>query len=67
MPTGAQRPGEIIDAHLHLRDDIFVGPQGDPGAANFTRVELEKIRALGLTPEEQADVLGGSIARILGI
>lgn len=43
------------------------GPHQDPDTAAFARKELEKIRTLGLTGKEERDVLGGSVAKLLGM
>ena len=42
------------------------GPQEEPDAATFARAELAKIHRLGLTAEQKADLLGGTIARLVG-
>ncbi|GAA2411241.1 TatD family hydrolase [Actinomadura vinacea] len=58
----ANRIREII--RRHGADRVVYGsdwPMTDPAA------EIAAIRSLGLTPEEEAGVLGGNLARLLGI
>jgi len=43
------------------------GPHEDPDTVGFARKELEKIKSLGLKPEDESMVLGGAIARLLGV
>ncbi len=43
------------------------GPHPTPDVDSFVRLELDKIRRLDLTLEEKRDVLGATIARILGL
>ncbi|MBI1376599.1 MAG: amidohydrolase family protein [Frankiales bacterium] len=53
---------QIVDRH---GADRFVfgsdWPMADPGR------EIAAVRALGLTPEQEAEVLGGTLARVLGV
>ena len=42
------------------------GPQQSPDTVAFARSELDRIRALGLDREAQEQVLGGSLAALLG-
>jgi predicted TIM-barrel fold metal-dependent hydrolase len=41
------------------------GPYAHPDLVTFARQELEKVRRLPISPEEQNDILGGNIARLL--
>ena len=43
------------------------GPHPCPDTATFARDELAKVRALGLPPADEQAVLGGSIARLIGL
>ncbi len=43
------------------------GPHESPDTVAYARAELGKIRALGLSPEDEAAVLGGTIASLLHI
>jgi hypothetical protein len=43
------------------------GPHAAPDTVSFARTELDKIRILGLLPEEESDVLGGAAAKLLGV
>jgi len=43
------------------------GPHPCPDTATFARDELSKVRALRLAPADEEAVLGGSIARLLGL
>jgi predicted TIM-barrel fold metal-dependent hydrolase len=43
------------------------GPHPCPDEATFARREVDRIRALDLTEEERDDVLGRSLARLLGL
>jgi len=43
------------------------GPSNSPDPVSFTRAEIEKVMRLKLTPEEKEAILGGNIARLLGI
>jgi len=43
------------------------GPHEDPDTATFARKELEKIRTLSLTRKAEQDLLGGSVATLLGL
>ena len=43
------------------------GPHQSPDTVSFARTEFDKVRTLGLSPEDEAAVLGGSIADLLGI
>jgi len=43
------------------------GPHPCPDTATFARDELARVRALGLAPADEEAVLGGSIARLLGL
>jgi hypothetical protein len=43
------------------------GPAKFPDTATYARDELAKIRALRLAPTDEEAVLGGSIARVLGL
>ena len=43
------------------------GPHEEPDTVGFARRELEKVRSLGLRPEDERNVLGGTIARLLGL
>lgn len=59
---GATRLRSIIDRHG--ADRVVFGsdwPMTDPAA------EISAIRALGLAPEDESAILGGNLARILGI
>jgi predicted TIM-barrel fold metal-dependent hydrolase len=65
-PTMAALEPERVVALIrrHGADRVVYGsdwPMADPAA------EIAAIRALGLTPEEEAGILGGNLARILGI
>lgn len=65
-PTMAELDPERIVRLIreHGADRVVYGsdwPMADPAA------EIAAIRRLGLTPEEEAAILGGNIARILGI
>ena len=57
-----ERVRELI--RRHGADRVVFGsdwPMADPGA------EIAAIRALGLTSDEEAAILGGNLARILGL
>ena len=43
------------------------GPHEEPDTVGFARRELEKVRSLGLRPEDERNVLGGTIAGLLGL
>ena len=43
------------------------GPHEAPDTIGFAHTELDKIRLLGLNPNDEAAVLGGTIAALLGI
>ena len=43
------------------------GPHPCPDTATFARDELARVRALGLAPADEQAVLGGTIARLLGL
>ena len=43
------------------------GPHEEPDTVGFARRELEKVRSLGLRPEDERNVMGGTIARLLGL
>jgi len=43
------------------------GPHMKPDTITYARTELDKIRALNLNPQDEAAVLGGTIAHLLGI
>jgi len=43
------------------------GPHKTPDTITYARTELDKIRALNLSPRDEAAVLGGTIADLLGI
>jgi len=43
------------------------GPHKAPDTIGFAHAEITKIRSLGLDPDDQDAILGGSIARLLGI
>ncbi len=43
------------------------GPHPCPDTATFARDELSKVRALRLAPADEEAVLGGTIARVLGL
>jgi predicted TIM-barrel fold metal-dependent hydrolase len=65
-PTMAElEPEKVVDLiRKHGADRVVYGsdwPMADPAA------EIAAIRKLGLTPEEEAGVLGGNLARILGV
>ncbi|MDT9591631.1 amidohydrolase family protein [Nocardioides zeae] len=65
-PTMAElEPEKVRDLiRAHGADRVVYGsdwPMADPAA------EIAAIRNLGLTPEEEAGILGGNLARILGL
>jgi predicted TIM-barrel fold metal-dependent hydrolase len=41
------------------------GPYAHPDLVTFARQELEKVRRLPIRPDEQDQILGGNIARLL--
>jgi len=43
------------------------GPHPCPDTATFARDELARVRALRLAPADEEAVLGGAIARVLGV
>lgn len=43
------------------------GPHPAPDTASFARMELDKVRILELGEEVERDLLGGSLARLLGL
>jgi predicted TIM-barrel fold metal-dependent hydrolase len=43
------------------------GPHKVPDTMTYARTELDKIRALNLDPRDEAAVLGGTIADLLGV
>ena len=43
------------------------GPHLKPDTVGFARAELDKIRGLHLDPADEDAILGGTIARLLGI
>jgi predicted TIM-barrel fold metal-dependent hydrolase len=69
--SGVVLPEKIADAvrRIGSRQVIFGtdGPQAAPDTAEFARAEVRKIRDLRLAPEDEREVLGGSIARLLGL
>jgi hypothetical protein len=68
--SGVVMPWKIQEAVQRLGADRVIfgtdGPHGKPDVVTYARLELEKIRMLNLSPEDEAAVLGGSIARLLG-
>lgn len=43
------------------------GPHANPDVITYTRIELGKIRKLDLNPHDEAAVLGGTIAKLIGL
>ena len=69
--SGVVLTASIADAVRRVGSDRVVwgsdGPQESPDPVTFARTELDKVRGLSLTEGEKADVLGNTIARLLGL
>jgi predicted TIM-barrel fold metal-dependent hydrolase len=62
---------KIAEAVHRIGSDRVVwgtdGPHAKPDTATFARDELAKVHGLDLSEDEKADLLGNTIARVLGI
>ncbi|MFW6158269.1 MAG: amidohydrolase family protein, partial [Planctomycetota bacterium] len=69
--SGVVLPQKIRDAVRRVGSKRVTwgtdGPRKTPEPADFARIELAKVRAVPLEPTETADVLGGTIAALLGL
>lgn len=69
--SGVVLPDKIREAvrRVGARRVLFGtdGPDMKPDTATFARAEIEKIRTLKLSAEDERSVLGGSIAHLLGV
>ncbi|MBI2300901.1 MAG: amidohydrolase [Armatimonadetes bacterium] len=68
--SGVVLPERIVDAVARVGAERVLfgtdGPHTDPNLNGFARSAVEQIRGLGLPPADEAMVLGGSAARLLG-
>jgi hypothetical protein len=68
--SGVVLPEKIAEAAARVGSAKVIwgidGPHPNPTLEGYARAELEKVRALKLAPEVEADILGGSIARLVG-
>lgn len=69
--SGVVMPKKITDAVHQVGSNRVIfgtdGPYEAPDTIGFARAELDKIRTLNLNPNDEAMVLGGAIAELLGI
>ena len=69
--SGVVLDWKITDAVSRIGSDRVLfgtdGPHPEPDEASFARREVARIRSLGLSEAEEADVLGGSIGRLLAL
>lgn len=69
--SGVALPDKIREAVQRIGATRVIwgtdGPHQAPDTIGFAQAEIEKVRALGLSPEDEAAVLGGAIADLLGI
>lgn len=69
--SGVVRTWKIADAVRRVGASRVLwgtdGPHATPTEAEFARMELDKVRTCGLGAAESAEVLGGAVARLLGI
>ncbi len=69
--SGVVIPWNIQEAVHQLGADRVIfgtdGPHEAPDTVGYARMELKKVRMLDLSPADERAVLGGAIARLLGI
>jgi predicted TIM-barrel fold metal-dependent hydrolase len=69
--SGVVAVHKVVEAVDRVGSDRVVfgtdGPHEAPDTIGYARTELDKIRGLGLAPNDEEAVLGGTIARLLGI
>lgn len=62
---------KIKDAAVRLGSKRLVwgtdGPLRTPDIASFVQIEMDKVRMLKLGKEAEQDILGGSLASLLGL
>jgi hypothetical protein len=69
--SGVVIPQKIAEAVNRIGSSRVIfgtdGPHESPDTIGFAKAELDKIRKLSLNPNDEATVLGGAIAELLGI
>jgi predicted TIM-barrel fold metal-dependent hydrolase len=69
--SGVVLPEKIAEAAARVGSAKVIwgidGPHRNPTLEGYARAELEKVRALKLAAEVERDILGGSIARLMGV
>lgn len=69
--SGVVITGKIREAIDRIGSERVIfgtdGPHESPDTVTYARNELSKIRDLGLEPDDEAAVLGGAIASLLGV
>jgi hypothetical protein len=69
--SGMARLWKVADAVRRVGSGKVVwgtdGPQATPDEDAFARAELSKMMTLGLSSSAESDVLGGTVARLLGL
>ena len=69
--SGVVMTGKIKEAVDRLGSERVIfgtdGPHELPDTIAYARMELDKIRRLALSPDDESAVLGGSIAKLLGM
>jgi predicted TIM-barrel fold metal-dependent hydrolase len=69
--SGVVITGKISEAVAHIGSGRVIfgtdGPHEVPDTVTYARDELDKIRKLDLDPRDEAAVLGGTIAALLGL
>lgn len=69
--SGVIMPGKIVEAVRHVGSKRLIfgtdGPHKAPDTATYARIELEKIKNLGLEQADLGSILGEAIADLLGL